>query len=501
MRHDKPARVFGYARVSGREQGDRGTSLAGQRASLERWCRERDYPRPTIIVEVESAVESKRERRVELDKLLAAARPRDLVIVTLVDRWSRDLVYGVDSVRRLTRAGIGWVAVEEDIDASTEHGMGRLEDQMLGAQREAARIKKRMVGARDRIRDAGGYPEGPAPLGYRRGSRAERRQCELEVVPTDAALVRELFERSVDGASLLELQEWLAVEIDRTLAKHTLQAMLRNRIYLGEVEDSRGTWIKGKHEAIIEPALFQASLDALVARRKGGRKPSATTRTATWLLRGLGACPECGARMGAAYSRGTDYYACGTRVRAGSCSAPYARVSTIDPLVAGRALERLQELRGELAQPAPVVPGRAVPDFGARRARIAAAVTRAERGYVDGVLDVEALRRERERLGEELGRLEVAARAASALERAGDPRARAATLSNVEALSAAWAAAPVEVRRAAVGVLASSIRIHATDVEIAWKTPAELCTATVAMHLFSAPDDVPPDPAGKRGRR
>ncbi len=178
-------------------------------------------------------------------------------------------------------------------------------------------------------------------------------------------------------------------------------------------------------------------------------------------------------------------------------------MTAVDERADELGLERLQELRLELgrAPSGSAAKTPALPDFAARRSQIAAKVARAERGYVDGVLDGEALRRERTRLDEELGRLEVAAGAAARSARAVDPAQRRAALADVAMLAAAWGAAPVDVRRAALSVLARSIVVHATEVEIAWRTVDELCQTNGSAHLFSTPDDMLPTMPRKRGRR
>jgi site-specific DNA recombinase len=502
----KPARVLAYARVSSRDQGDRGTSLDGQRERIAAWCVERGFPAPDYFVEVESGGEERREKRAELERLLKEARTGDLVVTILVDRWTRDVVAGVQDVRALLAKGAAWYAIEESIDASTDEGISQLEARAAGAAAERRRIRRRTVGARNRSRDQGLWVEGHRPLGYQRGARAERRHLILDVVPEEARLVRETFERSAAGQSLQQVADWLNVEKGTDHDRIYVARILRNRVYLGEVRDSRGVWIRAQWEPLVTRELFERAHTALVERRKGGRRPTSEARTASWLLRGLGSCPECGYRMSAAYSRLTDYYACGTRLRRETCSAPYVRVDHADAEAAELALRRLVELRLEIARPEAA---RARPaDFAAQRAKIAAKIARAERGYVEGVLSAEALRRERERLDAEIGRLEVVAGAAAAAERARQPEARRAILAHVERIEKLWSRASVEKRRTAMAVLAKSIRISPEGVSITWRELAELSTAAATWELLADPVDVPPDAPveppprrPKRGRR
>lgn len=495
-------RVLAYPRVSGREQGSRGTSLPAQRERFAAYCTMRGLPAPIWYEEIESGTEAKRAQRVQFDRLLAEARPGDLVLVTDVSRFTRDVVDGVGSARDLVRRGIGLIAIDDGIDASTPEGMRRLEDQALGAQREGENIKRRTVGARMRLRDQGHVAEGPASFGYRRGARAERRQLELDVHVEEAALVVQLARRSIAGASLRDLAEWLGVELGRTVGENVVHTILRNRLYLGEVRDSRGVWIVGRHKAILDRETWERVQAGLKARAKGGRRPTGEARTATWLLRGLACCPECGARCGAAYGAGgRDYYICAGRRRRGGCESGYVRVDVADPRADALALERLVELREELGRAsAPSAPPKAR-DFDRERARIAGQLARAERGWVDGLLDDDGLRRARGRLDEELGRVEVATAAAARAERAGDPLVRRRALRDVARLSAAWVAAPVATRRTAIGVLARTIRLHPDQVAIEWRTAEELCAATGTANWFAGTDDAPPILGTKPGRR
>ena len=172
----RPTRVYGYTRVSGREQGDRGTSLDGQRASLVGEAKARDWPEPDIRIEVESASEEKIERRTELHRLIADAQPGDVIIVSKLDRWSRDIVFGVQSIRAAIRRGVGFVSVDEAIDAATPHGNEQLGIRLWVAETERLRIRERTVGRRESLREQGLWATGTVPWGYVRGSREERKQ-------------------------------------------------------------------------------------------------------------------------------------------------------------------------------------------------------------------------------------------------------------------------------------------------------------------------------------
>jgi hypothetical protein len=83
----------------GQEQGRSGTSLEAQRDEIARWARANDHPAPAFYSEIESGSAARTEARVELARLTSEARPGDVVVVCAVDRWSRDIVHAVASVR------------------------------------------------------------------------------------------------------------------------------------------------------------------------------------------------------------------------------------------------------------------------------------------------------------------------------------------------------------------------------------------------------------------
>jgi DNA invertase Pin-like site-specific DNA recombinase len=489
----QPPAIRAFCRVSSRDQGDKGTSLDGQRGRVERWRDERGWTCPIhYYTEIESGGEERREKRAKLDELLRDARPGELVVTILVDRWTRDVVSGVADVRALLARGVGWYGIEEAIDATTDDGKSRLEERAAGAAAERRRIKARTVGARARIKDAGGWAEGPAPFGYRRGDRARKLQHLLVVVPEEASLVREAYHRCVQGQSVEEISTWLNTERGTDKDKRQTWSLLHQRVYLGECPNSRGEWVRGRHEPIVDRDLWQRAQEALKARAKSGGPKAHSPRTNAWVLRGLGSCPLCGVRMGATYSDSKstriDYYSCGNRKRYGSCLGENARVDRIDAQAEALALARLVELRVELATPGndatmgetPKPP----PDYAARRAQLAAQLARAETGYIEGVLSKEAVARTRERVDEELGRLAVAEGAAARAARAGDPLLRRRILGEAGRIEQAWARAPVELRRSWIALLARRIVIHGDRPEIEWLTVAELCAATDEAHLF-----------------
>src|SRR5689334_11911699 len=131
-----PTTVRSYIRVSTPGQETSGTSLEGQEQAHRRYCAAQGLPAPTLYIEVESASDLAIEKRDEQLRLQREARPGDLVLVTVVDRWSRDVPHAVSTVRALVKLKIGFRAFEEGIDASTPEGDERLTWRAMIAEQE-----------------------------------------------------------------------------------------------------------------------------------------------------------------------------------------------------------------------------------------------------------------------------------------------------------------------------------------------------------------------------
>jgi DNA invertase Pin-like site-specific DNA recombinase len=482
-------RTLAYVRVSGAEQGRHGTSLEGQCQEIESYCKARGLPSPIVRVEVESAAAEKLERREELHALIADASPGDLVLVSKLDRWSRDLVFGVGSIRKLVARGVGWVSIGESIDATSPHDASRLGYMAIGAEEEHKRIRERTVGRRAALKGQGLYVEGPAPFGTRRGPREKRQHLTLVRVEEEAKLVLQVFERCARGSSLSELQTWIESASGRRWFRDGIADMLANRVYIGQVRGSRDEWIDSDHvPQIVSRELFDRARAALVERRLGGGpKPRDDARTASWLLRSLGRCPRCGSKMSSAYRSGGEsyvgYYVCMGRIRRvgqRNCDLPYVRVDATDERANDLALARLRELRKEFAR------SRKASDDEPRKAKgytsllgkNAAARVRVVDLAARGIITEADLRTELGRLDAERGELERQ-RAADERKASGQrPEARAAALARVSELEAAWDRSPAGVRREIISIIARRILIGPEGPRFEWRSAAELAADT-----------------------
>lgn len=441
-------RVLGYARVSSAEQA-LGTSLQDQQDVIRAHAQKGGLSVARFYVEAESAVHEKIERREQIRALLAEARAGDLVLVDKVDRWSRDPEFTYRSMRELRERGARVYFVGDACDPHTPEGDTMLGMRALFAREEHKRIRVRTVGTRRLLRDKGFYVEGTPPWGYRRQSVKGLERNVLVVEPREAALVRDTFRLCARGLPVRAIAAELGVGTDR------VKDALHRRLYLGEIRDSSGRWIRGKHPALVDARLFARAHEALEGRRLGDRGPRRGAQTDAWWLRTVARC-ICGARMAAAYAGPIDarrhYLHC---VRA--CGQPYVRVDVAEAACEPLVLERLGELRDQLSVASDPPPRLRVDaqDLGARRAKLAARRERYLELYADGEIDREGLRGRLDRLDAERTRLDADEQAPVAP----DPAERRRALAELRVMRHAWKRAEPRQRRLIVAALARSVAL------------------------------------------
>ncbi|MCZ8182417.1 MAG: recombinase family protein [Beijerinckiaceae bacterium] len=190
----------------------------------------------------------------------------DIVVVYKVDRLTRSLADFAKIVEIFDARGASFVSVTQSFNTTTSMGRLTLNVLLSFAQFErevtAERIRDKIAASKRK----GIFMGGPVPLGY----RVENRK--LLVVEEEADAIRTIFQTYLATRSTILASR----ELDRLgirtrsrqlrdgrqkggipFAYGSLQALLRNRIYIGEISH-KGEWFPGEHTAILDHATFQA---------------------------------------------------------------------------------------------------------------------------------------------------------------------------------------------------------------------------------------------------
>ena len=214
----------------------------------------------------------------------------DIVVVYKVDRLTRALADFAKLVELFDGKGVSFVSVTQSFN--TTSSMGRL---TLNVLLSFAQFEREVTG--ERIRDKiaaskkkGLWMGGTVPLGYRVVER------KLLIDEAEAETVRLIFARYLVLGSLAALQQDLRDRGIRSRARRLssgriigdvpltngpLAHMLRNRVYLGEI-NHKGKSFPGDHPPILDAATF----DAVQGVLQGSAKPRGMTGRSGALLLG-----------------------------------------------------------------------------------------------------------------------------------------------------------------------------------------------------------------------
>lgn len=289
MSTDRPRRAIGIVRVS-RVNGREGESFASPTEQADRIvaaCERDGLQLVDIVEELDVSGGKPLDERPGLGPAVRGVEngEYDVVVGAYFDRLFRSLRAQGDAVERVERAGGQVLAV--DVGQVTNGSAGQwLSGTMLGAVAEYQRrtTAERSREAQQRALDRGVAPWPRIPPGYVRDDDGR-------LLPDDhAATVREAFERRATGASVKDVRAFLA-EHGIKRSYHGVGALLKSRVYLGELHFGDYEPNLKAHPAIVERDLWQRVQDASAPRGRRAKSDRLLARL------GILRCGTCNARM------------------------------------------------------------------------------------------------------------------------------------------------------------------------------------------------------------
>lgn len=286
----------------------------------------------------------------------------DVVVVYKVDRLSRSLHDFAQIMQAFDEHEVSFVSVTQQFNTTTS--MGRLTLNMLLS---FAQFEREVTGERVRDKIAatkkkGLWVGGQPPLGYRHIG-----DCKIAVEPTEAKLVRTIFEAYTKDQSLLGLatklndaghttKRWQSASSGRRHGGRPLDAkyiyrVLTNPAYVGKIRHTRGGETKlwpGQHKPIIEAKLWQRVQELIQRREAADRKRVSSTH----LLKGKLRTHEDFAMSPSAVRRAAKdgrehiirYYVSQKAIKLGYRKCPIKSINAehIDDIVRGVVFDHMQ---------------------------------------------------------------------------------------------------------------------------------------------------------------
>jgi len=245
--------------------------------------------------------------------LLAAIRAGQvvLVLVTEVSRLCRNLADAIELVA--LAKDTPFMTVETTggarYDLTTIQGEHDFLEAVLDASRESGKSSVRIRRTKRSRAKAGFYNGGGRPFGYRKP--AGGKNGTLEVVDSEAAVVRELVDRLLAGDSLRSLvAELNALDIPTATGRRWQQATVLGIVRSPRIKGVRtyyGDEFPAAWPAIISPEEFER-LQVVLSDPVRQRHGTTTPKPRSYLLTGLVECGanECGAKLIAGATKATN---------------------------------------------------------------------------------------------------------------------------------------------------------------------------------------------------
>ena len=272
-------KYYGYGRVSTETQAEKGYGLDVQEQSIRKYAADNGITLDGLYVDAgisgnmkdtddDSAI-SKREGLMEL---LAMLEEGDVVIVLNTSRlWRSDMTKAIIR-RELLKRGAKLVSIEQPkYDLYTKDPNDYLINAIMEALDVYERMSISMKLARGRTVKAkgGDKPAGVCPIGYRYS--ADKKSVEVD--PEEAVIVKRVFTEGQRGLSLHKIAGILTAEGYKTrrgkeFCAGSVQVIMRNRFYLGELEH-QGKTIPGNHEPLVSKVQFGKCAAQMKRKKKG----------------------------------------------------------------------------------------------------------------------------------------------------------------------------------------------------------------------------------------
>ena len=436
----RTARAVLYLRVSTAKQAKtdldpEGLSLPAQRESCLRKAEEMGAE---VVEEyVDRGESAKTVDRPAFRKMVSRVqtdRDIDYVILDKINRFARNRRDDANMLFELRAAGATVISVKENID-DTPAGM-----LMHGILATLAEYESRNNGTEalkgmTRKAQVGGTP-GRAPIGYLNVRLPvpgqPRGMADVEVDPERSPHVLWAFEQYATGewttqslADALDARGLRSAPVGKRASKPLLKSrvahMLGNRYYVGTVT-FRGTQYKGRHEPIVDEALFERVQTVLRVKATTGEKTSRHHH----YLKGTVFCGVCHSRLVFSRNRGNggsyDYFKCMGRQNGTNCTIGYVRADWLESQIEtawqqnvfptelavelrGAVLERLQVMHQGASEQLGVQTKR-LQDLNGERSKLLTA-------HLAGAVPLDLLKAEQERIAREMSQAQVEIEAAS----------------------------------------------------------------------------------------
>lgn len=314
-------RVAAYCRVSTEEEEQASSYEAQCRYYTDKIMSNQEWTMAGIFAD-EGISGTSTKKRTEFLRMIRQCKQKkiDLILTKSIQRFARNTLDCINYTRILRSLGIAVLFEKENINSLPQDSEFLITMYGAMAQSESESISKNVTWGRQRAMERGkAFIPYSSLYAFEKGEDGK-----TKIIPEQAAIVRELYDRFLAGASYRMLQRWLAenhiptVKGASTWSCTSIKGILTNEKYYGDVlmqktfrqdviskkivknTGQRTQYlIQGHHEGIVTKEKFDA-VQAEIARRNARKSPSRHAVTgrgcyaSKYALSERLVCGECG---------------------------------------------------------------------------------------------------------------------------------------------------------------------------------------------------------------
>lgn len=387
-------RVACYIRVSTQEQCLHGLSLESQREALINYAQAHNMQVVDIYADEGITARKALNKRLQFQRLIkdVQAGKIDLILVTKLDRWFRNIKDYHNTQEILEKHNCNWRTIYENYDTSTASGRLHINIMLSVNQDECDRTSERIKAVFEHKKDKKEATTGAMPLGYKVVDKKIVKDADIEPLVNDVFNHFELHNNK--SATVRYINEKYGTRYHY----NTIARMLNKPIYKGEFSGIEG---------FCEPYLSKDRWSKIQRLAERNIKQRHNDRVYTYS--GLLICKECGLHMAGSTStyKKADgsknyykHYRCDNSVIRKWCNHNISlKESDIDAFIVKHLKEELQNYRAEFEINSQEV------DYKSQRVKIEKKIKRLKDLYINELITLEEYKADLSRFNADLDKI------------------------------------------------------------------------------------------------
>ena len=281
-------RVACYIRVSTQEQCLHGLSLESQREALISYAQAHNMQVVDVYADEGITARKALNKRLQFQRLIkdVQAGKIDLILVTKLDRWFRNIKDYHNTQEILEKHNCNWRTIYENYDTSTASGRLHINIMLSVNQDECDRTSERIKAVFEHKKDKKEATTGAMPLGYK--------VVDKKIVKDEALapLVNDVFDYFEAHNNKNGTVNYINEKYGTTYHYNTIARMLKKTIYKGCFSGIEG---------FCEPYIDKSRWDKIQALT--GRNIKVRHNERVYTYSGLLICAECGLHLAGASTK------------------------------------------------------------------------------------------------------------------------------------------------------------------------------------------------------